>query len=83
MVICLDGFEKVKDNVTTEIWCKDKSYVVTDHRKKVIGMVNLDKMSKTDLVGILINEYKDDQQNVNRLKRIIGDPVPRKASGEA
>lgn len=83
MVICLDGFENLHSGVKTEIWKKGNAYVVTDKKRNVLDTVSLELMPKSDLVRILISEYGDDADNVNRLKRIIGEPVPRKASGKA
>lgn len=84
MVICLDGFKKVRENIRTIIWNKDTSYVVTDKKRNVLGMVNTNQVSKVDLVVILMNEYKDNPDHLNRLKRIIGEPVSRnRASGKA
>lgn len=83
MVICLDGFENLHSGVKTEIWEKGNAYVITDKKRNVLETISMGLVSKSDLVRILISAYGDDTENVNRLKRIIGEPVPRKASGKA
>lgn len=83
MIICLDGFEKIRENHATQVWNKKEHYVITDKRMNALCTVNLNTVSKADLIGILLNEYKDDKENTNRLKRVVGDPVARKAYGEA
>lgn len=85
MIMNLDGFEKLHEGRTI-LWTDNKgSYAITDKSVKLIETLYVGKggVPKTELVRVLINEYKG-TDNEDKLKRMIGESTDKKdASAEA